>query len=212
VLGKLTTHRQYGSVASLTIVLSTVLLSACSESSTNSDPEPNPDPTYRLTTEFTGDNNALSVVDDNGIENLDETATQNDAVPTQLRLRPVANVAEQRWKFTRLDDGRYTISNQSIGDGYSIDVVNDGVLDRIQMAPTANVSGQFWTITLRSNGYCQLTNSFTGSEIALDIRSDGNQDEPMLAPVGDFSGQSWRFTLNNNSIELDENLIACSGV
>lgn len=195
----------------MVLVLSTVLLSACSGSSTTSDP----DPTYRLTTSFTVDNQALSVVDMgvdiNDTETLDGTATENDSVPTQLRLRAATDVAEQSWRFTKLDDGRYTISNQSIGDSDSIDVVNDGVLDKIQMAPTADVSGQYWTITLKSNGYCQLSNSFTGSEIALDIRSDGDQDEPMLAPVGEFSGQSLRFTLNNNATEVDENIIACSG-
>jgi len=223
VLNKMAHHLHLGRIGYPGLVFITLLLSACSGSKTVSEPnnepvnEPVNDPvsnptadplqsisTYRLTTDFQGDDRALSVVD-----MFDANATQNNSVATQLRLRDVANLDQQRWVFTKLDDGRYTISNQSIGDSYSIDVVNDGVFNQIKMAPTADVSGQYWTITPKSNGYCQLTNSFTGTEIALDIRADGEQDEPMLATNGDFSGQSWRFTPNGGSASTDETLMAC---
>jgi len=182
--------------------LSILFLSACTESSSTATNAPFP--TYRLTTSFTGDDRALSVVN-----STESDATEGLQIPTELKFRATANDAQQRWKFVKSDDGTFTIHNQAIGDGYSLDVINDGVLNRVTMAPTANVSGQYWTITPKDNGFCQLTNDFTGSEIALDVNPDGDQDEPMLAPAGAFTGQQWRFQINNNGVSTDETILAC---
>ncbi len=114
------------------------MLSACGDSKPVFELEPNPEqnkPTYRMATLFKGDDRALSVV-----AIATTNAVRNTSVPTQIRLVDVANAAQQRWIFTKLVDGRFTISNQFISAGYEAEtpsLIDDGAPQPGQPEPTA---------------------------------------------------------------------------
>ncbi len=119
----------------------------------------------------------------------------------------VIDQPDQEWIFTVSEDGSYQVTNSSLGDGFSLDVLNDGVFETLIMAPTGDFSGQQWQVTPLENGYCRLTNAFLGSEIALDVSPD--TATITMRAIGDFSGQNWRFEQLGSTTEGLEEI--CSG-
>lgn len=91
-------------------------------------------------------------------------------------------------------NGYYRITNRSIGDSTSLDVINDGANNKLQLAASGPQTGQFWKITPVGNGYFRLTTKWLGESRSLDIVPDGANNKLRLADTGDFSGQFWKLT------------------
>lgn len=95
-------------------------------------------------------------------------------------------------------NGYYRLTNQSLGNVKSLDVVNDGTNSKLQLANTGNASGQFWKITPLGNGYYRLTTQWLGETKSLDVINDGTNNKLQLATTSNASGQYWKFTLIGN--------------
>jgi len=88
----------------------------------------------------------------------------------------------------------YRLTNRSIGESRSLDVINDGANNKLQLAASGPQTGQFWKITPVGNGYFRLTTKWLGESRSLDIVPDGSNNKLRLADTGDFSGQFWKLT------------------
>lgn len=91
-------------------------------------------------------------------------------------------------------NGYYRITNRSIGDSRSLDVINDGANNKLQLAASVPQTGQFWKITPVGNGYYRLTTKWLGESRSLDIVPDGVNNKLRLADSGVFTGQFWKLT------------------
>lgn len=159
-------------------VMAMVIMGCGSGSST--DPEPDTESGYTLSTEFLGDQNVLAA---NKLE--DGSYLFSFGSNDNLQL-------SQRWKIMSAQDDYYRIHNDQAGLDLSLDVVNDGVFETLILAPTDNVSGQLWQVTELDNGYCRLTNQFLSTEIALDVTSDTASPTITMRSVDQVSGQHWQ--------------------
>ena len=91
--------------------------------------------------------------------------------------------------------GYHRLTNKSLGDSLSIDIVNDGVNNTLQMAATGERSGQHWLFTAVGSGFFRLTTQWQGPGRSLDVVNDGVNRFVQLAGSGNFSGQFWRVSL-----------------
>jgi hypothetical protein len=101
--------------------------------------------------------------------------------------------AEQQWRFRRIGQGWWAVSNRSKGDSLRLDVWNDGAGFPARLAPTGNLSGQYWRcMTTQAGGWVRLINAFNGEFRSLDTYS--NTLEAFMAATENRTGQYWRFT------------------
>jgi hypothetical protein len=92
------------------------------------------DGTYRLTTEWQGDDKSLGIVSDGKGNN-------------QIMLTKTGPDSGQYWRITLLKNNYYHLTSKLKGYEQSLDVVNDGQNNKIQLAKTGDYSGQYWKIT-----------------------------------------------------------------
>jgi hypothetical protein len=131
---------------------------------------------YRLTNALLGEGQSLDL---------------HSEIEGELDIAETEDRPGQYWRLFPLEDGKYAIRNEQLGDGYSLDVVNDGVNDFLSMTEAEDASGQAWTLTPWGDGTWRLTNECTGPDRCLDIRDD--TQEPCFA-AGDRPGMHWSLT------------------
>lgn len=134
---------------------------------------------YRLTTQFTGENKCLDIV--------------NDGTNNKLIMADCGNYSGQMWSIEPTRTlGAYRMRTQFTGDDKCLDIVNDGTNNQVIMADCGNYSGQFWSIQPTNNsGAYRLRTQFTGEEKCLDIVNDGTNNQLVMADCGNYSGQYW---------------------
>jgi len=183
------------SLPTLYLTLSLSVLTACSSESTTPAVSDN----YLLSTNFQGNDRVLTAVpaDAGALPNILLTARDGSST--------------QSWQIVAKAIGGFNISNLSLGNTYSVDVLNDGVMEQIHFADAADVSGQSWNFTPLGNGYCRLTNNFTGTEISLDIVNDDNDNIPILRSNDNVVGQQWRVVNSDGTPATAEPFAQCSG-
>ncbi|MEM9819674.1 MAG: RICIN domain-containing protein [Bacteroidota bacterium] len=149
------------------------------ESSSGNNPF-DPNKYYRLTTQFTGPEKSLDIV--------------NDDQDNKLIMAKTGNYSGQYWKIEAVINGYYRLTTQFTGREKSLDIINDNQGNKLIMAKTGNYSGQYWKIEALGNDYYRLTTQFTGKEKSLDIINDTQDDQLIMAKTGRYSGQYWKIT------------------
>jgi hypothetical protein len=133
----------------------------------------------RLSTQFTGPDQRLEVVNGGPFQNLAIMTDVNEESSGQL------------WTVT--SEGQWVrIRNEAVGRDMCLDVVNGGHPQyMVQMRPCGNYSGQFWKIS-GANEHMRFTTQFLGSRYCLDIANGGMLDRyAQMMPCGNYSGQLW---------------------
>lgn len=142
-------------------------------------PAPVPDLSayYRLWNDYTGQHQALDVINDG---------------TGQYKLHVVDNgdYTGQFWKLSQRSPGKYDLSTRWLGPDKVLDVINDAGVDStsVHLADKGNYSGQFWTLTPWGDGSWRLTNDFTGPNKHLDVYSD---TKVAFLGTDNHSGQHW---------------------
>lgn len=138
---------------------------------------PDPSAHYRLWNDYTGQNQALDVINDG---------------TGQYKIHMVgsADYSGQFWKFTERSPGKYDLSTLWLGPNKCLDVINDAGVDStsVHLTDKGNFSGQFWTLTPWGDGSWRLTNDFTGPNKHLDVYSDTKEG---FLGTDNHSGQHW---------------------
>lgn len=144
---------------------------------TASHPVPDLSAYYRLWNDYTGQNQALDVINDGS---------------GQYKVHAVekARYTGQYWKLSQRGPGKYDLSTSWLGQDKVLDVINDAGVDStsVHLADKGNFSGQFWTFTPWGDGSWRLTNDFTGPNKHLDIYSDTKEG---FLGTDNHSGQHW---------------------
>ena len=96
-----------------------------------SQPANFPKKSYRLQTQFTGNERCLDIV--------------NDGDNNQLTMADCGNYSGQLWSIKKAG-GYYRLQTQFTGNKKCLDIVNDGDNNQLTMANCGNYSGQFWKI------------------------------------------------------------------
>lgn len=140
------------------------------------------DPTayYRLTNDYTGEHQALDVINDGTGQ-------------YKVHMVDLANYSGQFWRFRERTPGKYDLSTLWLGEDKCLDVINDAGVDStsVHLADKGNYSGQFWTLTPWGDSSYRLTNDFTGLNMHLDVFSD---TKVAFLDTDDHSGQHWHLT------------------
>ncbi len=135
---------------------------------------------YRLKTQFTGDNKCLDII--------------NDGENNKPIMADCGNYSGQLWQVERTkQSGYYRLKTQFTGKAKCLDIINDGENNKPTMADCGNYSGQFWKIErTKQSGYSRFKTQFTGENKCLDIINDGKNNKPTMADCGNYSGQFWK--------------------
>lgn len=146
--------------------------------------------TYRLTTEWLGDDKALDMVND---------GEKNE----KINMADAGDFSGQHWIITPVSasltggvGGFYRITNVFGGKDKSLDVVNDGTNDRLRVTKTGHFLGQYWRITpvKEHEGYYRLTTQWRGTGFSLEVVSADDNAQLRLTKTGDLTGQYWKLT------------------
>lgn len=112
---------------------------------------------------------------------------EQDSRTLQMRPRGAPNTDlsfRQQWRFIKIGQGLWRITNRAKGDGYALDT---GTL-----ALKGAYTGQYWRcMPTESPGWVRLVNSFTGELKSLDTYSDTFKAH--MADTGNLTGQYWQF-------------------
>lgn len=141
---------------------------------------PDPSVYYRLWNDYTGQNQALDVINDGTGQ-------------YKLHMVDKYNFSGQFWKFVELSSGKYSLSSLWLGTDKPLDVINDAGVEStsVHLTDKGNYSGQFWTLTPWGDGSWRLTNDFTGPTKHLDVYSDTKE---AFLGTDNHSGQHWHLT------------------
>ncbi len=139
---------------------------------------------YRITSQFTGEEKSLNIIDD-------EQASK-------VNLDSTADIDGQAWKIVSLNNGYFRLTTKWQGEEKPLDVYNDNAADKkLCLDKTSNNSGQAWKIQEVGNHYYRLSTQFLGEDRSLDVLNNGERNKVRLMETGDYSGQLWKIIAIN---------------
>lgn len=161
------------------ILVSQLLLSACSSSGGDDSDAPALLDTYRLTTNFTTPDKPLGVF----------YTAQNVPLPymvaSDYQPTPI-------WNVTRVQGDLYKITSVGTADPLSLELTIEAGINRVSLGVSNSADTQLWQITPLDNDECRISPYLTGTASSLDIVNDDLDEIVRIADSGIFTGQQWQ--------------------